>query len=234
MNTFEVIRIQDPDTIRSLVSVRASHKEIEDEILDMFAKSSALLKGHFELESMQHSNLLTHVADIADNSLYASKIAERQIAELQKDKVVIDSVLTQESAGRIIGSLIAKKLGKRLIIVETDDRNRPTLKLVNEETLYPGDNVLKVVDVSTMGSSLKPMISLVHIRRANPVAIVIFAIRNKEALSELEKNEGVRIYAMVDLNLGESTYGIPREPAGDKCMICKQSRSPSPIPSRQI
>lgn len=208
-------------------------KNIENEILDMFVASGALLQGHFKLESGQHSSLFTRFADIAGNSLFARKIAERLIDELKRDGVVIDSVLTQESAGRVIGDLIANKLGKRIVVVETDDHNRPTTNIVNETTLYPGDNVLIVIDLAKTGSSLRTMVSLVRNKKAQPCAIAIFATRNKEALSEFERRESIKIYALVDLALGESTYGIPGKDASEEdCEICRQGK-PS-IPSWQI
>jgi len=233
MDTMEVTRIRDPKLIRSLIRVRASHKEIEDELLNMFVEAGALLEGHFRLESGQHSSLLTHFADIADNSSFANKIADRQIDQLKRENIVIDSVLTQESAGRSIGTLIARKLGKRLIIMATNDKNQPIPKLVNEEALYPGDNVLVVVDVSTTGYSLETMVSLVRDRKATPKAIVVSVVRSKEALSNLEK-EGIKIFAVFDSDLSEYTYGIRQELVGDKCEICRRQGSPQPIASWQI
>lgn len=45
--TFEVRRITDPEEVRKFIKVREEYKDIEEEIIQMIAKSGAILEGHF-------------------------------------------------------------------------------------------------------------------------------------------------------------------------------------------
>jgi len=231
--TFTIERIRSQEEIASLVHVRKPHKEVEKEILDMFVSSGALLKGHFGLESGQHSRFLTRFADIAGNRKYVDKIADRVIGELRDDKVIIDAILTQEYGGRVLAQRIASKLDKRIVLVETDEQNRPTESLINETTLYRCDRVLIVSDIATTGYGLRTMVAAARKRGALPVAIAIFATRNKEEMSRFEHEEGLKVYALADLAFEKETYGTPHKEANEKeCEICREG-NPA-IPSWQI
>ena len=146
------------------------------------------------------------------------RIADILIAKLKADRVSFDAVLMQEAAGRVLGGTIADKLNKRKIIVETDDRNRPTETLINETTLYPGDRVLMVCDLSTTGEGLRKMAKSVRLKKAVPVAIALFATRDKKAMLEFEQEQGLKVYAVADL----AFEGRTTSPAD--CKFCREHK----------
>lgn len=45
--TFEARRITDPEEVHKYVQVREPYKDIEEELIQMIAKSGAILEGHF-------------------------------------------------------------------------------------------------------------------------------------------------------------------------------------------
>lgn len=224
MNTlFEVESIRSREEIVPLVHVRKAHKEVENEIVEMLSSSGALLKGHFSLESGKHSNRLLRFAGVAGNSGYVNTVADRLIGALRNDKVDFDAILTQEAAGRVLGSRIASELDKRMVVVETDERNRPTANLINETTLYRGDRVLIVSDVTTTGSGLRAMANLVRKKLARPVAAAVFVTRNT-----IERAAGLKVYALADLDFEEKTYG-----SEEVCELCREGKLAA-IPSWEI
>jgi len=217
--------IRTKESLRPLVSIRAAHKDAEDEILGMLIASGAVLQGHFRLESGQHSSVFMRFANVAGSRQNVESITGRLISELRKDRVDFDAVLVQEAAGRSLGETIARKLGKRALIVETDDRNRPTNNLVNETTLYRGDRVLVVSDLSTTGSGVRTMTTLVREKKATPVAVALFATRNKDEVSTFEREERLKVYAVADLAFAHMTYGKPGAEADEtECQECREGR----------
>jgi len=201
--------IRSREKLRALVRVRGNHKDAEDEILNMLIESGAVLQGHFKLESGQHSSVLLRFASVAGRKKYIESIASWLIADLKNGRVKFDAVLMPEQAGQCLGETIAARLGKRMIFVETDDCNRPIMKLINDTTLYRGDRVLVVSDLSTSGSGLRTMTNLVREKRGSPVAVAIFATRNSEEISNFECDERIKVYAIADLAFEQMTYGQP-------------------------
>lgn len=217
--------VQTKEEIGLLVSVRDAYKKHNDEIFDMLISSGALLKGHFCLESGQHSGFLLRFTNIVGSRRYVERIADLLIAELKNDRVGINAILVQEAAGRVLGETIADKLDARKVVVETDDRNRPIKHLINETTLYPGDRVLVVSDLTTTASGLKDMTTLVRKKKATPIAIALFATRNKEEVHKFERQEHLKVYALADLAFEEKTYGKPGSEATEAdCELCRQTR----------
>jgi len=210
--------IENKEEIRSLLRVREPYKDKEDEILDMLVSSGALLRGHFKLESGKDTDICFRFSSVAGRRSYVERIADILIAKLKADRVSFDAVIMQEAAGRVLGGTIADKLNKRKIIVETDDRNRPTETLINETTLYPGDRVLIVCDLSTTGEGLRKMAKSVRWKKAVPVAIALFATRDKKAMLEFEQEQGLKVYAVADL----AFEGRTTSPAD--CQLCREHK----------
>ena len=90
---------------------------------------------------------------------------------------------------------------------------------MNEIDLYPNDKVLIVEDLATTGSSMAKMIDAVCNRRARPAALILFATRNKEKVSEFEKKQKIPFYTLADLAFEKQTI------AKSGCEPCTVSES---------
>lgn len=218
-------RIHDREEVISFLKVRPRHKDVEDRLIDMLASSGAILRGHFLLESDQHSRLFFRFADIASRFSNVDFIAEELISDLKCDHIDSDAILVQPSGGRVLAEMIKRKLDKKIIIARVNEKNQPTGKLVNEIDLHPNDKVLIVEDLATTGSSMKKMINSVCDRKAKPVAMILFATRNKEMMSKFEQKQGIPLYALADLSFESQTI------AKSECELCTRS---SPIPSWEV
>lgn len=217
--------IRSKEELKPLVDVRDAHKDAEDEILDSLISSGAVLKGHFRLEGGQHSSLFFRFTNVAGNRESVQLFANRLITELKNDRVSFDAVLMQEASGRTLGEMIANNLNKRKIVVETDDHNRPTMNLINDSSLYRGDRVLVVSDLSTTGAGLHTMTSLVRRKKGIPVAVALFATRNKEEMSKFEDEEHLKVYALADLAFERTTYGERGAEVDEKdCVECRAGK----------
>jgi hypothetical protein len=51
------------------------------------------------------------------------------------------------------------------------------------------------------------MTGLVRQKKATPIAVVLFATRNKQDVRAFETEEGLKVYALADLALESRTYG---------------------------
>lgn len=217
--------ITNKDELRSVVHVR--DKESEDRILDMISTSGALLKGHFKLESGQHSQRFFRFTTLEGNHDNLDFVATKLMSDLRNERVDFDVLVMQESAGRSLGELIASKLDKRVVIAETDNKNRPTGNLINDSELFRGDKALIVSDLSTTGGGLTTMTDSVRNKKADPIAVILFATRNKEEMAQFQKKEHVKVYALADLSLEDSTYGEKGTAANET--NCEECRKGTPV-----
>lgn len=218
-------RIRDRKEVESLFKVRPTHKDVEEKLIDMLISSGAILRGHFLLESNLHSELYFRFSDIAVRFSAVDLIADLLIADLTGDHISFDAVLVQPSGGRVLAETLNQKLDKKIIIARVNERNQPTGELVNEIELHPNDKVLLVEDLATTGSSMKRMIDTVRNRKAEPVAMILFATRNKEKMSNFEKTQDIPLHALGDLAFERQTI------EKSECELCTRS---DPIPSWEI
>jgi orotate phosphoribosyltransferase len=209
-------RIRDREQIKAFFRVRQAHKDTEDKLIDMLISAGAILRGHFQLESGLHSQFFFRFADLASRLDYIDFIADQFVADLDGDHIALDAILVQPSAGRLLAQMLNRKLNKEIIIARVNERNQPTGDLVNETDLHPNDRVLIVEDLATTGSSMATMIDSVRNKRARPVAIALFATRNKSKMSEFAEKQNIPLYVLGDLAFEAQT--VPQS----ECKLCAE------------
>jgi orotate phosphoribosyltransferase len=128
----------------------------EKEILEIFEKSGALLKGHFLLTSGRHSNVYFQCAKVLQYPEYSEKICGL-IAEHYKP-TNIDTVIAPAIGGIVVGQEVARQLNKRSIFAEREDKS---LTLRRGFTIEKGEKVLVCEDVVTTGGSVFEVIDIV-------------------------------------------------------------------------
>ncbi len=138
----------------------------EDEILDIFKRSGALLNGHFLLTSGRHSNIYFQCAKVLQYPKYTEEIC-RIISENFKNEK-IDSVISPAIGGIIVGQEVARQLNKRSIFAEREDKK---LVLRRGFSLKEGERVLVCEDVVTTGGSVFEVIDIVQNSGAKVVGV---------------------------------------------------------------
>ena len=160
----------------------------DDEILQQFRDSDALLEGHFILSSGLRSPRYLQCARLLMDPRRAETMARSLAAKLPAHiRESIDVVISPAMGGVIIGHEMGRALGKPALFVE---RPQGTFELRRGFRLDPGDNVLLVEDVVTTGLS------------------------SREAIAAIEEAGGKVIAAcsLVDRSNGTADLGVPYTP----------------------
>src|SRR5512143_3987290 len=134
----------------------------QQEVLDVYEKTGALLSGHFLLSSGLHSDRYLQSALVLQQPAIATKICAA-LADHFKD-TKIDVVIAPALGGVFVSHETARALGVRALFAE---RVNGELTLRRGFTLKPAERVLVVEDVITTGKSTKETIEVV--RRAGGV-----------------------------------------------------------------
>jgi orotate phosphoribosyltransferase len=129
----------------------------QDDVLGLFRRTGALLKGHFRLSSGLHSNGYLQSALVLSDPVLAGQLGAA-LAVLARD-LGAELVLSPALGGLVIGHEVARALGVRAIFAERQD-GRMTLR--RGFSIAPGTRVLVVEDVVTTGVSTRETMAVVE------------------------------------------------------------------------
>jgi orotate phosphoribosyltransferase len=137
----------------------------QNEVLEHFKHTNALLEGHFILSSGRHSSAYLQCALAlqlpADALRFGLAIADKCAG------VKIDSVVSPAIGGLVIGFAVAQALGVRFIWTE---RQEGVMTLRRGFTVGEGERFLVVEDVITTGGSTRECITAIENLGAKVVA----------------------------------------------------------------
>lgn len=143
------------------------------EILEIFTKTNALLNGHFLLTSGRHSNQYFQCAQVLQHSKY-NEIICSLIADHFRN-YEIDTVVSPAIGGIVVGQEVARQLGKRFIFAEREDK---TLALRRGFRIDPGEKILVCEDVVTTGGSVFEVMDIVKANEARIVGVGMIVDRS--------------------------------------------------------
>ncbi|MCW5554305.1 MAG: orotate phosphoribosyltransferase [Verrucomicrobiae bacterium] len=154
----------------------------QDEVLQVFRDSGALLEGHFILRSGLHSRQFFQCA----LALQQMPVVEKLGAELAGKARTLGAVtiIAPAMGGLVIGQEVARQLGVRFIFAEKEDGR---LVLRRGFKISPGERILVVEDVVTKGGRVQETLNIV---RANGGVVAGIAI-------------------LVDRSNGTVDFGVP-------------------------
>ncbi len=144
----------------------------EQQILDVFRETGALLEGHFILRSGKHSRQFFQCALLLEHT----KLMERLCGELvQKvEGLVFDRVISPAMGGLFVGQEVARQLGKRHIFVEKADGK---LALRRGFEIKRGEKFLVCEDVATEGGRVIETMEIVENHGAEVAAVALLVDR---------------------------------------------------------
>lgn len=128
----------------------------EQEILDIFKKTNALLKGHFKLSSGLHSAGYLQCARVLQYPEYSERLCGALAEKFKKDKP--DTVIAPAIGGILVAHEVARALGGRCLFTE---RVEGKMTLRRGFDLTGAEKVLIVEDVITTGLSTREVIDTV-------------------------------------------------------------------------
>jgi len=188
----------------------------QQEILDVYEKTGALLSGHFLLSSGLHSDRYLQSALVLQQPAIATKICAALADHFRDTK--IDVVIAPALGGVFVSHETARALNVRALFAE---RVNGELTLRRGFTINAGERVLVVEDVITTGKSTRETIEVV--RKAGGVVVAAGALIDRSGgKAEL----GVLYRSLVTLNV--PTY----QP--DTCPLCKAGSTPVKPGSRGL
>ncbi|MDA8098780.1 MAG: orotate phosphoribosyltransferase [Nitrospiraceae bacterium] len=188
----------------------------QDEVLDIYRKTGALLTGHFLLSSGLHSEQYLQSALVLQQPDTATKLC----AELAKHFLDqrIDVVIAPALGGVFVSHETARALHVRAIFAE---RVNGVLTLRRGFAIAPGERVLVVEDVITTGKSTRETIEVVRQAGGDVIAAASLVDR-----SGGKADIGVPYRSLVTLTV--PTY----EAAA--CPLCKSGSTPVKPGSRGL
>jgi orotate phosphoribosyltransferase len=92
----------------------------QEEVLQAFKDTGALLEGHFELRSKLHSNRYFQCANVLRYPRIAARLCEEVVSKMkaERDIGVIDGVISPAVGGILVGHEVARQLDTKCVFAE--------------------------------------------------------------------------------------------------------------------
>jgi orotate phosphoribosyltransferase len=130
----------------------------QQQILDLFRRTGALLHGHFVLRSGLHSREFFQCALLLRDTAVAERVCGALAGRLRE--LDCDTVISPALGGVLVGQEVARQLGKPHIFVEKDDRG--ALVLRRGFQISPDEKFIVIEDVVTRGGRLMETVDIVR------------------------------------------------------------------------
>ena len=131
----------------------------QQEILDIFTRTRALLEGHFVLRSGLHSGHYFQCAQVCQHMDAVERLAELLVEKVRGEGLKFQTVLAPAMGGLVIGQEVARQARVRYLFAEKENN---VLVLRRGFTLNPGETVLIVEDVVTRGGRVLECLDIVR------------------------------------------------------------------------
>jgi orotate phosphoribosyltransferase len=131
----------------------------QQEILDIFKRTRALLTGHFVLRSGLHSGHYFQCAQVCQHMDAVERLSELLLAKIRVQGWDFSTVLAPAMGGLVIGQEVARQAKARYIFCEKENN---VLVLRRGFKFAPNERVLVVEDVVTRGGRVLECLEIVR------------------------------------------------------------------------
>ena len=145
----------------------------QNEVLQVFRESGALLEGHFILRSGLHSRQFFQCALALQQMPSVEKLGAALAAKVKSLGTV--TVMAPAMGGLVIGQEVARQLGVRFIFVEKEEGK---LVLRRGFKIAPGEKILVVEDVVTKGGRVQETMDIVRAHGGNVAGVAMVVDRS--------------------------------------------------------
>jgi orotate phosphoribosyltransferase len=163
----------------------------QDEVLEIFRGTGALLEGHFILRSGLHSRQFFQCALALQQMPVVEKLGHA-LAEKVKS-LGAATVVAPAMGGLVIGQEVARQLRLRFIFPEKENGK---LVLRRGFKIAPGERILVVEDVVTKGGRVQETMDIVRAHGGNIVGAAAIVDRSNGAV-----NFGVPFHSLLSLQV---------------------------------
>jgi orotate phosphoribosyltransferase len=189
----------------------------QNEVLDLFRQSEALLEGHFRLTSGLHSERYLQCALVLQHAQQAAALGAALAAKMRALAEKPDFVIAPALGGILVAHEVARAIGVRGLFAERQDG---ILRLRRGFQIQPGEKAYVVEDVVTTGGS------------------------TRETMDVVTQAGGIVIAAgsLIDRSGGRTDLGVPRTALAvldvptfspEECPLCKTGSQAIKPGSRQ-
>jgi orotate phosphoribosyltransferase len=150
----------------------------EQEVLEIFTRTGALLRGHFVLRSGLHSGHYFQCAQVCQNMEAVERLAAMLVEKVRAAGLRFSTVLAPAMGGLVIGQEVARQSRSRFIFAEKENN---ALVLRRGFVLAPGEAVLVVEDVVTRGGRVQECLAILRQAGAAPAGVAMLVDRSSGA-----------------------------------------------------
>jgi len=145
----------------------------QDEVLQIFRETGALLEGHFILRSGLHSRQFFQCALAFQEMPIVEKIGAALADKVRH--LNARTVIAPAMGGLVLGQEVARQLRSRFIFAEKEDGR---LALRRGFRIQPGEPLLVVEDVVTRGGRVQETLDIVRAQQGIPLAVAVAVDRS--------------------------------------------------------
>jgi orotate phosphoribosyltransferase len=131
----------------------------QQEILDIFTRTRALLRGHFVLRSGLHSGHYFQCAQVCQHMDAVERLSQLLLAKVRAAGLSFSTVLAPAMGGLVVGQELARQAKARYIFCEKENN---VLVMRRGFTLAAGERVLIAEDVVTRGGRVNECVDIVR------------------------------------------------------------------------
>ena len=159
----------------------------EEETLQAFKDTGALLEGHFELRSKLHSNRYFQCANVLRYPRIAAKLCDALVEKMKAECDIgpIDGVISPAVGGILVGHEVARALNVKCVFAEkvpgegVDATGKPnTVLAMRRFALKKGERYVVAEDVVTKGGRVQETIDLVKAAGAKVAGVILLVDRS--------------------------------------------------------
>ncbi len=143
-------------------------------IEEIFLKSGAILKGHFQLASGLHSPIYWEKFRVLQYPVYTEQLCRLIANHFRKQRIQV--VAGPTTGGIILAFETARQLGVRGIFAEKESDAERSFR--RGFSIGPGERVLIVDDILTTGSSIREVMTAVTKQKGIVIGIGVLVDRS--------------------------------------------------------
>jgi len=177
----------------------------QEQVLELFRRTNAMLEGHFLLSSGRHSNRYFQCALLLADPRKAEQLARGLALQLE---VAADIVVGPALGAVTWAHEMARALGLSSYFVE---RVNERFALRRGFQLQAGQRVLVVEDVLTTGKSVREVFEVIRAAGAQPIGVA--SIINRSGVDNPFEEDGLPFWRLADVDVQSWTP--------DECPLCK-------------
>ncbi len=163
----------------------------QEQVLQVFRDTGALLEGHFILRSGLRSRQFFQCAIALQQMPIVEQLGAALAAKVRELGAV--TVIAPAMGGLVIGQEVARQLGVRFIFAEKEEGK---LVLRRGFKIAPGERILVVEDVVTKGGRVQETIEIVRANGGQVLGVAILVDRSNGGV-----NLGVPMFSLLALNV---------------------------------